>query len=282
MTTSPRFCRLLGSVLVALVFGFMSHPASALDLPPADVALVMSIDVSASVDDERYRLQMDGIAQAFEDPGVIDTITSGASGRILVAVVAWADRAELAIPWTPIASKADAVALADRVRRLKRYGGEFTCLARMLAAIDETVLDAQPLRASRVVVDVSGDGVDNCSPDAVTREKRDNLIKRGVTINGLPIIEHPGVIVGAGAYRAPGEALAYLRELESHEQLTLDGWYRETVMGGEFSFILPANGYTDFARAMRQKFVTEISAAVPQAGTGRANRAINAAIAGID
>jgi len=231
--------------------------------PAADVALVLSVDVSQSVDDARYQLQMDGIAQALQDAGVITTITSGATGRILLAMVVWADQAELAIPWTVIANRADAYALADRVRHLKRYGGEFTCLARMLGSIGDTVLATLPATVSRVIVDISGDGVDNCSSDSVSRANRDILVKRGVTINGLPIIEDPDQIVGAGAYRAPGEPLEYLRQLESREQLTLEGWYRDNVMGGELSFILPANGYSDFARAIRQKFVTEISATRP-------------------
>ena len=55
-------------------------------LVAADVALVVSIDVSESVDDDRYRLQMDGIAAALEDPGVVSTITSGPNGRILFAM----------------------------------------------------------------------------------------------------------------------------------------------------------------------------------------------------
>ena len=233
---------------------------NALDQPPsADVALIVSVDVSESVDEDRYRLQMDGIAKALVDPAVIDAIISGPQKRILFAMVVWADHAQLAVPWTPISSQSDATALADTVRHLKRYGGEFTCLARMFSNINDTVITTMPMKATRTVVDVSGDGIDNCSPDITTREARDALVKRGVTINGLPIIEEPGQIVGAGAYRAPDGNLENLRPLQSREQLTLDGWYRANVMGGDLAFILPANGYADFARAMRQKFVTEIS-----------------------
>ena len=235
-------------------------PLNALDQPTAaDVALIVSVDVSESVDEARYRLQMDGIAKALEDPAVIDAITSGPKGRILFAMVVWADHAQLAVAWTPISSASESISLANTVRHLERYGGEFTCLARMLSNLNDTVLDSMPMKATRTVVDVSGDGIDNCSPDATTREARDELVKRGVTINGLPIIEEPGQIVGAGAYRAPDGNLENLRPLESRERLTLDGWYRTNVMGGDLAFILPANGYADFARAMRQKFVTEIS-----------------------
>ncbi len=36
-------------------------------------------------------------------------------------------------------------------------------------------------------------------------------------------------------------------------------WYRENVKVGPGSFVLPANGYSDFGRAIRQKFVLEVS-----------------------
>ena len=180
-------------------------PLNALDQPPsADVALIVSVDVSESVDEDRYRLQMDGIAKALIDPAVIDAVTSGPKGRILFAMVVWADHAQLAVPWTPISSASDASALASTVRHLKRYSGEFTCLARMFTSLNDTVLSAIPMKATRTIVDVSGDGIDNCSPDATTREARDVLVKRGVTINGLPIIEEPGQI--AGSDRPPRRA----------------------------------------------------------------------------
>lgn len=225
-----------------------------------DLALLVSVDVSESVDDRRYVLQMDGIAQALEDPNVISTITTGQSGAILFAMVAWGDRSEVAIPWVEIRTPADARRVAARVRGLKRYSGEFTCLGRMLRYVAEHLIDDVLAKARRIVVDVSGDGIDNCGPDETTTARRDELIALGATINGLPIIEDPERIVGSGAYRAPGSPMQYLRPLETRERLTLEEWYRAHVMGGDNAFILPANGYEDFARAMRQKFVTEISA----------------------
>lgn len=251
-------------LVAAFVTFLIPSTLLALATPPsADVALIVSVDVSESVDDDRYRLQMDGIAKALVDPAVIDAITTGPQGRILFAMVVWADHAQLAVPWTQISNASEAIALANTVRNLQRYSGEFTCLARMFIRLDDLAIATTPMKATRTVVDVSGDGIDNCSPDATTREARDALVKRGVTINGLPIIEEPGQIVGAGAYRAPDGNLETLRPFESREQLTLDGWYRTNVMGGDLAFILPANGYADFARAMRQKFVTEISSIAP-------------------
>jgi Protein of unknown function (DUF1194) len=236
-------------------------PLAAAPLAKVDTALIVSVDISESVDDERYHLQLEGIAQALEDKAVISTILSGPNNTILFALVAWADTSKLVVPWTLIASSYDASALAHAVRNLPRITGEFTCLGRMFLAMPDLVLSRQPLPATHVVIDVSGDGIDNCSGDDQTREARDALIKRNITINGLPIVEDPNRLFGQGAYRAPGTPMEYLKPLESTQHFTLEEWYRANVMGGDQAFILPANGYPDFARAMRQKFITEISRA---------------------
>jgi Protein of unknown function (DUF1194) len=232
-----------------------------------DTALIVSVDVSESVDEERYRLQMEGIAQALEDKAVVATILSGTNKSILFSLVSWADKSQLLVPWTFVESQADANRLAQLVRRLPRTTGEFTCLARMFTALPDLVLSTQPVPSKHIVVDVSGDGIDNCSGEAATIEARDALVARTVTVNGLPIIEDPTRLVGQGAYRSPGSPMEYLRPLESNERFTLEDWYRAYVMGGDQAFILPANGYADFARAMRQKFITEISGLEEKATT---------------
>lgn len=81
---------------------------------------------------------------------------------------------------------------------------------------------------------MSGDGKDDCNTDVPVETIRDEIVGYGVTINGLPI-------------------------LEGDEATTLEPWYREHVMGGIGAFVLPANGFADFDRAIRQKFVVEIS-----------------------
>ena len=127
----------------------------------ADVALVVSIDVSESVDDDRYRLQMDGIASALEDPGVVSTITSGPKGRIVFAMVVWADKSEVAIPWIVIANKADVIGVAGRVRHLQRYGGEVTCLTRMFRNLKDRVIPDLPVRTDRVAG--ADRGIEECA-----------------------------------------------------------------------------------------------------------------------
>ena len=105
---------------------------------------IVSVDVSNSVDDARYKLQMEGIAKALEDPGVIDAITGGSSGGILFSMVTWADTPAAVVPWMRIANKADALAVARRVRSLPHQGGEFTCMTRMLRSVNDKIVPQIP------------------------------------------------------------------------------------------------------------------------------------------
>ena len=218
----------------AVAGGLATYGSAAKTAAGVDTALIVSVDVSSSLDERRYQIQMEGIAAALEDPGVVDAIVSGPKGGILFALVTWADRPALSLPWMRIASRADAVSAALKIRALPRQSGDFTCLAKMLRYVSDKVVPQMPLPAQKVVVDVSGDGSDNCNPVEPPVAVRDEMAGRGTTINGLPI-------------------------LEGREAATLEGWYRDNVMGGPGAFILPANGFEDFGRAIRQKFVVEIS-----------------------
>jgi hypothetical protein len=199
-----------------------------------DTALIVSVDVSNSVDAHRYKLQMEGIAKALEDPEVIQIITAGAKGGILFSMITWADRPRMAIPWKRITSAEDAAEVARIVRTLPQQGGEFTCVANMLRTVADKVVTQIPAETTRIVVDVSGDGKENCNPDEAAQAARQELLDSGVTINGLPI-------------------------LEGDTGPSLEDWYRENVVGGPGHFVLSAAGFEDFARAIRQKFIVEIS-----------------------
>ena len=242
-----RFKVLGRSVVTASVIfagAALAAASRAQDAAPAaveaevDTALVVSVDVSNSVDERRYQLQMGGIASALEDDGVIDAILSGPQGGIAIAMVVWADKPKTAIPWTVIRNKVDAAAVAEKIRKLPREGGEFTCVASMLRNIADKLVTQIPVKAARTVVDVSGDGSENCNPVEPIQSIRDELIDAGVTINGLPI-------------------------LDGKEKATLEKWYTDNVKGGPSGFVLPAIGFDDFPRAIRQKFVIEMSANEP-------------------
>ena len=51
-----------------------------------DTALVLAVDVSESINAERYALQMAGIAKTFEDPDIQQMILSGPNHSMFVAL----------------------------------------------------------------------------------------------------------------------------------------------------------------------------------------------------
>jgi len=123
-----------------------------------DTALVLSVDVSGSVDDNRYVLQMEGIAAAFEDSAVQSTILSGPHRAMLVTLVNWSNKPQIAIPWTVIASAGDARAFAARVRQAPRTAEDFTCMSLMMQVVADKLLPQMPLPAERTVAGDVDDG----------------------------------------------------------------------------------------------------------------------------
>ena len=222
------------AALVLTVLALLAPPASAREAE-ADLAIVLAIDVSQSIDAEHYALQMQGIAAAFDSAEVQHGLFSGQHRTVLVAIVQWSSRPEVTLPWTVLSGPQDASRLSGRIRAMRRAGSGFTCMSKALRSIADKLLPQAPMRAERRVIDVSGDGRDNCNPADPVRGVRDELVADGVTVNGLPI-------------------------LEGEEAGTLEQWYREHVVGGPNSFNLPADGFDDFERAFRRKFTAEISA----------------------
>src|SRR6202007_765572 len=106
------FLRLVG--LAALVA--KSAPAAG-----AGLALVLAVDVSASVTADSYLLQRDGIARAFENPRLINAISAGPGG-IEALVLEGSDPARIVVTvgWTRVADATSAAAFAAAVRATKR------------------------------------------------------------------------------------------------------------------------------------------------------------------
>ena len=242
------------ALLVALVVAGSVQLARAVSSEEVDTALIVAIDVSNSVDEKRYKLQMEGIAQALEDPGVIQAIVGGAKGGILFSLVTWADQPTVNLPWTHIASEADAKAGGQEGARAAASGRRVHLHVAHDARRLRQDRAADPSKAAKVVLDVSGDGKDNCNSQEPIEQVRDELVKYGVTVNGLPILENAGPeIVTPGA----PSSQSYLPGKQQVDPL--EQWYTDNVKGGPGSFVLPANGYSDFGRAIRQKFVLEVS-----------------------
>lgn len=216
-----------------------------------DLELMIAVDASGSVDDAEFALQMGGVAAAFRHPDVHAAIASGATGRIAVSVMLWADaQARKAMSrWHVVDGAAAAHAFADLVQETARRRGSFlgrsgTGIGAAVGAAVEQIRK-NGIDAPRRVVDVSGDGHETrlmfgegmMLPEAHRRARRN-----GVTVNGLAILsDDPNLAI----------------------------YYEARVISGPGAFVITADGFEDFERAMKLKLIREIQQLVGDAGEGR-------------
>jgi len=85
-----------------------------------DTALLLSIDVSNSVDVAEYRLQVDGMAAALEDPEIVEAMVRG---DVAIAVMQWSgeDKQRISIPWRQIRTTFDAQPCTTNTRNGKGF-----------------------------------------------------------------------------------------------------------------------------------------------------------------
>jgi hypothetical protein len=199
-----------------------------------DLALVLAVDCSGSVDDREYELSMRGIASALRDPEIMEAIERWTPNGVAIAVVHWSGwhaQQVAAVDWTRIADRASAEALATQIETRTRALSGDTSIGGLLRFAND-FLENAPFRSARRIIDVAGDGESSSgySPDRF----RNAAVAMGTTINGLAIL---------------------------NEFPALDQYYAERVIGGPEAFVVAARDYDDFARAMRFKLLQEIRGA---------------------
>jgi hypothetical protein len=209
-----------------------------------DLELVLAIDVSGSIDEEEARLQRKGYIDAFTSPEVLSAIRSGFLKRIAVTYIEWAgyDHQRTVAGWTLIEGAPGAAAFAAALAAEPVGVGPYT-------SISGAIEFAMPLfkkngfEGTRQVIDISGDGPNN-SGRLVTLARTEAL-RAGLTINGLPILN-----TRPSRYGNP-------------PMPNLDLYYKNCVIGGPRAFIVVAEDFRSFARAIRKKLVLEIAGADP-------------------
>ena len=212
---------------LAFAAALISTPVAA-----CEIELILAMDVSRSVMNAEYDLQMEGLANVFRDDVVLDLIES--AGRIMATVTQWSgvgDQAQT-VPWRWLESRASTLSFADEITNQRRsYFGAYTATGNALmhaAAISAT----NPTNCTRKVIDVSGDGRGNRGIDPKTASNQ--LVAQGYTINALAIL---------GAKPSP-----------------LDFYARE-VIGGPGAFVEAADGFNAYAEAIQRKILRELSPA---------------------
>lgn len=208
----------------------------------ADLELVLAVDISRSMDYEEHELQRDGYVEAFRHKDVINALVSGPEGRIAVTYMEWGGEgsAYQVIPWTLIDSQSAAHAFADRLAEEQIRGERRTSISGALFAAAD-LIEGNDIVAHRRAIDVSGDGANNAG--LPVEEARDYVLKRKITINGLPIL-----------LNKPGQGFGNGYDIDH-----LDRYYKHCVIGGEGAFIAPVYDLKHLAATIRKKLVMEIA-----------------------
>ena len=221
----------LWAAALALMLGMGS--AATTQTSRVDLQLVLAVDASGSVNQERFDLQKQGYAAAFRNPRVLRAIQSGRTQSIAVTMVQWTGPAQqvLVVPWMLVRDRTSADSLADAIEKTQRqlFGGGTS----ISGAIDYcvTLMPTGPFRGTKQIIDISGDGSNNRGRDV--RQARDEAVRAGISINGLPILA-----------------------LEPN----LDRYYFDNVIGGPGAIMVPAETYEAFADAIIKKLIIEIAA----------------------
>ncbi len=215
---------------------------AAVDKPEVDVALVLAVDISFSMDLDELALQREGYVQALKSPEVKAAIAKGAVGKIALAYVEWAGlQAQfVTVPWMIIDSAEAADAFAEKLAEAPTRRGRRTSVS---GAIDlgMRMLGEVPASPLKRVIDISGDGPNN--EGRPVTEARDEALRQGVTINGLPVM-----------LKAPGY----------YDVENLDLYYEDCVIGGVGAFSIPIRERAQFVEAVRTKILLEIALAPPR------------------
>lgn len=223
-------------ILALLALLLTATPAAAL---PVDLELVLAVDVSRSIDPDEARLQREGYVRALTDDRVIQAIRSGVHGRIALCYVEWA-AASLqftVIGWTLIQDQASAQAFAGKLAEAPMQSHSRTSIS---GAIDYSMqlFGKNGFEGERLVIDISGDGRNNDGRQA--HFARNEAVARGITINGLPIInDRP-------TFGFPPDS-------------NLDVYYETDVIGGPGAFMVVARSFEQFGEAILSKLIREIA-----------------------
>ena len=210
-----------------------------------DLLLVLAVDVSRSIDQPKFMLQRDGYAAAVSNRSVLEAIKSGPHQKIALAFAEWSGYGaqKLVIDWTVIDGLEAGRRFGDQIVEAPRSFADRTSIS---GGIDFAAaqLARAPFKAPRRVIDVSGDGTNNAGREVTAA--RDEAVAKGNLINGLVILTNNQLLFNAEHTNPPGG---------------LEKYYRDNVVGGPGAFVMVAEDFNAFGKAIIKKLIAEIAAA---------------------
>jgi len=197
-----------------------------------DVELALAIDGSRSIDEYEFALQLQGIAAAFRDHRFLAVLQSAAPRGIAVTLIQWAGDKHQAhvVAWRHVEDADSAASFADQVLAVGRKLKPGPTAIGSAIRFSYLLMGTNGFTGARRIIDISGDGYNNSGnrPEIA----RDEALARGVTINGLTVM---------------------------NEIPALDRYFSTRVIGGPGAFVVEALDFVEFADAFRLKLIREVS-----------------------
>lgn len=232
---------MLGRILT-LFFCLIALPCAA--QTACRQALVLGLDVSGSVNQEEYDLQLGGLADALDSADVRDVMLAGLGAPIWVAVFEWSSAAHQSVihDWVAIDSADRLDALSQRLRGHQKAHRTVQTALGAAAAFGADMLARGPICAKQTM-DLSADGKSNDGPQ-ISSVYAAAAFDR-ITVNALVVVEDQG---------EDSADLEYLRS-------DLRAYFEAEVIHGIDAFAEVARGYNDYARAIKRKLLRELAGA---------------------
>lgn len=207
-------------VATAVSAVFSAQPAHA-----GFIELLISVDVSGSVDTSEYGLQRTGYVNAFADPGIRGSILT--NNGFAVAVQQWdTNPYPVSIDWIDLTQGNNYDTFLTALAAMPRIGSGSTSPARAITS-GISLITTNTFAGDVLIIDISGDGEENNLPNSAVAAARDSASSSGIIINGLPI---------GGTF--------------------IEEFYRDYVITPTGT-IFPSNSFADFDAAVKQKIKFE-------------------------
>lgn len=240
-------------VLAAAVLAGMAAPTGLQSLAqrgagggvPVDAEVVLAVDVSYSMDPEEQQLQREGYMAAITSREFMQALKAGMHGKIALTYFEWAGshHQQIIVPWQLIDGPESADAFSAAIGRARYTRQSRTSISSALL-FGAPLFEGSGFRGIRRVIDVSGDGVNNNGP--LVTVARDEVVAKGITINGLPIV-----------IKRPNASTMDIDQL--------DIYFEDCVIGGPGAFVIAIRDRNQFREAIRTKLVLEIAGRQPEA-----------------
>jgi hypothetical protein len=215
------------------------------DAIAVDVQLALGVDVSYSMDPEEQELQREGYMAAITSREFMGALREGMHGRVAMTYFEWAGmhHQQIIVPWRLVDGPEAADGFAADIARARYTRASRTSVSGALL-FGAQLFEGSGYRGIRRVIDVSGDGVNNNGP--LVALTRDEVIAKGITVNGLPIM-----------LKRPSRGMMDIDQL--------DVYFEDCVIGGPGAFVVPIRDRSRFKEAIRTKLVLEVAGRTPKA-----------------